>query len=126
MLSQNYQNIYNLIKDEISFDVSTLHKCLHFVENLTIDSYVYSERLIEDFNLQENEALEFLAILTREKILKKAYKIYCPHCGSFDPETYYNIADIINVEVCEKCGRTLNIEQNPLKYLAIFFKKNGQ
>ena len=123
MLSKEYSNIYNIIKDELNLADVILTDCLQYIQDLKIDEYVYSENLMDIFKLSENQVLELLAVLSREEILKKVYKLYCQHCKKFDNYTYESISEIEKVETCSKCGEEIVPQLNRYKYLAIFFKK---
>lgn len=123
MLSREYLHIYNIIASEIEIDKTILVNCLNYIEQLNSGFYVYTENLVENFNIAENDCLELLTLLNREEVLKKVYKLYCPNCRKFDEHTYNNISEINEVEICIKCNNEFDFEENPFKYLAIFFKK---
>ncbi len=126
MLSAKYQNIFDLIKGEVNISDDVLIDCLNYIDGLLVGNYVYTENLIERFNISENATLELLSILSREYLLTKVYRLYCPYCHKFDDDRYLSISEIEAINECSKCEKDFksDLKKNPLKYIAIFFKKS--
>lgn len=120
MLLEKLQNIYNYIKDESTVSNDVLIKYLEYVDSLKINDYVFKNNLIEKFDINENQCLNLLSLLSRENILKKVYRFYCPKCQKFDGDAYESLEEI---EQCNECGFEFSFNPNSLKYLIIIFKK---
>lgn len=122
MLSSTFQTILEKINKELMVDKATLTKVLEYVQTKSINSYLYSELLVENYRLDENVCLKVLILLEKYSVLKQVYKVYCPICKDFSEDIYEDINDLEEYEYCEECGCKLIEGKNPYKYVVVYFK----
>ena len=120
-----FQNIYDLLLRDSELERSKLDACLRYIDSLESNQFAYVENLVENCGVNENEGLNLLTLLAREEIVYKVYKLYCPLCNLFNDDFFNSLNELDDVEVCAKCGREFHddLVSDPLKYLAILFKK---
>ncbi|AUN00119.1 hypothetical protein CF060_08445 [Clostridium botulinum] len=122
MLSNIFQDILKKISDKTTIDDKILREILKYISEKPINSYVYPELIEERFNIDINECIKIFVLLEKKNILKQVYKLYCPKCKDFSEETFENINELEDQNVCEFCGKELLEEKNPYKYVVIYFR----
>lgn len=115
------QSILNKI--EININENIAKEVVDFIYKKKENTYIYPEVLADKFKLDIRDAFKICTLFEKKSILKRVYKLYCPKCQEFDDEIFENFNEIEEYGCCEWCGKNLIDEQNPYKYIFIYFKK---
>lgn len=99
-----------------------LVELLEFIQRRPQDAYINPEVLIEKFDLDMDICLKILVVLENEGILTQVYKVYCPDCMEFSPSFFNHLNEVEDYEFCNECSKKLVEEQNPYKFVVVFFK----
>lgn len=122
MLSSIFQDILIKIKSKVNIDDNKLISILEYIECKDIGTYVYPEKIEERFSVGIKDISAILAILENGNIVKQVYKLYCPKCREFSSDIYQDINELEENMYCENCEKMLVDDQNPFKYVAVYFK----
>ncbi|MDP4146189.1 MAG: hypothetical protein Q8936_17175 [Bacillota bacterium] len=122
MLSSIFQIILPSLKSKLGISEVTLLKVLEYIQNKPLNSYIFIEKLEEQFGLTLSESAKLLTLLEKESIIKQVYKLYCTRCQDFSSEVFEDINELEEQEVCEVCGKELYDKDNPYKYVVIYFR----
>ena len=127
MLSDTFQTILMKILNNLEIDSNKLKRILEYVQTKPIESYVYPEVVEEKLGISISECIKVFVYLEKFDVLKQVYKLYCPKCKDFSTAIYEDINDLEEENECEICGKELFEEENPYKYVVIYFKviRNG-
>lgn len=122
MLSDTFQTILMKILNNLEIDSNKLKRILEYIQTKPIESYVYPEVVEEKLGISISECIKVFVYLEKFDVLKQVYKLYCPKCKDFSSEIYEDINDLEEENECEICGKELFEEENPYKYVVIYFK----
>lgn len=127
MLSDTFQTILVKIEKKTEIDSNKLKNILEYIQNKPVYSYVYPEVIEEKLNIPISECMKIFVYLEHFNVLKQVYKLYCPRCKDVSSKIYENINELEEENECEFCGEELFEEDNPYKYVIIYFRviKNG-
>lgn len=102
--------VYSVEKINFNHFVDIVHKS--FIEFHKADSYNDGDYIIEDFVDYHNENNLFkidYCIGDYIQLKDIDVKIFCPECGSFDVETYFDCDDSVSGESRHRCRDCENI-----------------
>lgn len=122
MLSDTFQTILMKILNNLEIDSNKLKRILEYIQTKPIESYVYPEVVEEKLGISISECIKVFVYLEKFDVLKQVYKLYCPKCKDFSSAIYEDINDLEEENECEICGKELFEEENPYKYVVIYFK----
>ena len=122
MLSDTFQTILMKILNNLEIDSNKLRHILEYIQTKPINSYVYPEVIESKLNISISECMKIFVYLEKFGVLKQVYKLYCPQCKDFSYKIYEDIIDLEEENECEICGKELVEEENPYKYVVIYFR----
>ena len=127
MLSDTFQIILMKVLNNIEIDSNKLERILEYIQTKPIESYVYPEVVEEKLDVAISDCMKVFVYLEKFGVLKQVYKLYFPKCKDFSSKIYEDINDLEEENECEICGNELFEEENPYKYVVIYFKviRNG-
>ena len=122
MLSDTFQIILTKILKNVEIDSNKLKDILEYIQTKPIESYIYPEVVEEKLKISISECMRIFVYLEKFNVLKQVYKLYCPKCKDFSSEIYESINELEEENECEICGNELFEEENPYKYVVIYFR----
>ena len=122
MLSDTLENISDYLKKNVELSEEKIEEFVDLFKIYKVNQYVYPEYFINESSLNEKECYKIFSNLVYIKILKKVYKVICPHCQYLNNEVLENFDEVEEYIFCESCGDKVYYEDKPLKYVVLFYK----
>ena len=122
MLSDIFQTISSKISNNFEVDSNKLNNILEYIQTKSVESYIYPEVIEEKLKISMSECMKIFVYLEKFDELKQVYKLYCPKCKDFSREIYESINELEEENECEFCGNELFEDENPYKYVVIYFR----